>query len=124
MTCEQPLYAPPARREQELIIVGIHDGEEYHEFGVDSEFMSIDDINMWTHEFSERTIHEITAGGHLPISISIFPTQIPFRIHHLMVSLHTTSILRIEDEDGNTISRRVMTPQEFNKLINWRNPQR
>lgn len=115
------LYIPQVRREQELIIVGFHDGEEYHEFGVDSEFIPIDDVDMWTHEFSERTVHRIISGGHLPISISIFPTQIPFRVHHLMVSLHTPSILRIEDENGVTIRRKLLMPEEFDRLIKWRN---
>jgi len=121
MNHEHPLDIPHVRREQELLIVGFHDGEKYHEFGVDSEFMSIDDVDMWTHEFSERTIHEKINGGHLPISISIFPSQIPFRVHHLMVSLHTPSVLRIEDENGNTIRRRFLAPEEFDELIKWRN---
>ena len=120
MNHEHPLYAPSARRERELIFVGFHDGEKYHEFGVDSEFIPIDVANMWTHEFSEMTIHEIIKGGHLPISISIFPTKILFRVHHLMVSLHTPSILRIEDENGNTVRRRLIAPEEFDKLIKWK----
>lgn len=118
---ENIIEAPQIRREQQLIFIRFHITEKYHEFGVDSEFMPIDDFDMWTHEFSEMTIHQITGGGHLPIAISIFPTQIPFRIHHLMVSLHTPSILRIEDEDGKTIKRRLLAPEEFYKLIKWRN---
>jgi len=76
---------------------------------------------MWTHEFSEMTIHEITNGGHLPISITIFPTQIPFRIHHLMVSLHTPSIIRFVDGNGKTIKRKFLTPEEFDNMIKWNN---
>ena len=121
MNHEDPIYAPHVRREQELIFVGFQDGEKYNEFGVDSEFIPIDDFNMWTHEFSERTIHELTNGGSFPISISFFPAQILFRVHHLMVSLHTPSIIRIEDENGNTVKRRLMASEEFNKLIKWRN---
>jgi hypothetical protein len=117
------IEAPQVLREQGLILVRFHDDERYLEFGVDSEFMPIDDIEMWTHEFSERTIHYQTNGGNFPISISIFPSQIPFRIHHLMVSLHTPSIIRIEDEDGNTVERRYLTPEEFEKMINWRKPK-
>ena len=120
MDSEHSLIVPSTRRDQELIFVGFHDGKKYHEFGVDSEFIPIDNITMWTHEFSEMTLHEIIKGGHLPISISIFPTKILFRVHHLMVSLHTPSILRIEDEKGNTISRRFIAPEEFDKLINWK----
>lgn len=74
----EPVCMPDIRREQELIIVGFKAGERYHEFGVDSEFLPIDDIDMWTHEFSEMTVHEITNGGHLPISITIFPIRFYF----------------------------------------------
>ena len=120
MNHEISIEVPHVRKEQGLIFVEFRGGEKYHEFGVDSEFMSIDDVDMWTHEFSERTIGQKIMGGYLPISISIFPTQIPFRVHHLMVSLHTPSILRIEDEDGNTLRRKILSPDEFNKLIKWR----
>lgn len=116
---EETLCVPDIRREQGLVFVGFKVSERYKEFGVDSEFLPIDDINMWTHEFSEMTIHELTSGGHLPISITIFPAQILFRIHHLMVSLHTPSIIRIEDESGKTVQRRFLTPEEFDKMINW-----
>ena len=117
MNKESPIDTPQVRMEQELLIVGFNDGEKYHEFGVDSEFIPIDDVDMWTHEFSEMTIHKIMKGGYLPISISIFPTQILFRIHHLMVSLHTPSIIRIEDENGNTVRRMLIAPEEFDKMI-------
>ena len=116
---DSPLFIPQTEREQELIIVGINDGESYHKFGIDTEFMPIDDLDMWTHEFSERTIHELTNGGLLPVSMSIFPNQIFFRIHHMMVSLHTPSIIRIEDQNGNTLRRKLMKPEEFCKLIKW-----
>jgi len=117
------LCAPNTRRELELIIVGFNVFEQYHEFGVDSEFIPIDDIDMWTHEFSEMTVHQLTKGGLFPISISIFPNQIPFRIHHLMVSLHTPSIIRIEDENGKTLTRKVLFPDEFDHMIKWKNTE-
>ena len=116
---QETLCTPDVRKEQGLMFVGFKVNEKYKIFGVDSEFLPIDDINMWTHEFSEMTIHELTNGGNLPISMNIFPDQILFRIHHLMVSLHTPSIIRIEDESGKTVQRRFLTPEEFNNIINW-----
>ena len=120
MESEVSIEVPCVIREKELLLVRFHQDGRYLEYGVDSQFMPIDDIDMWTHEFSERTIHEQVIGGHLPISISIFPTEIIFRVHHLMVSLHTPSIIRIEDEDGNTVKRRLLSPEEFDRLIQWR----
>lgn len=120
MMDDQPLAAPCARRENELLIVTIDDGESVHKYGVDTQFLPIDDVQMWTHEFSERTLHELTQGGCLPIAIMTLPGSILFRIHHLLVSLHTPSILRIIDEQGITLRRQVLQPDEFANVIRWR----
>jgi hypothetical protein len=120
MRYEHPISAPRAQREEQLLIVAIDDGDGIHKYGVDTEFLPIDDVSMWTHEFSERTLHELTHGGCLPIAITTLPGSILFRIHHLLVSLHTPSILRIVDESGATLRRQVLQPDEFANVIRWR----
>jgi hypothetical protein len=120
MSHEHPLSAPRAQRDEQLLIVAIDDGDSVHKYGVDTEFLPIDDLQMWTHEFSERTLHELTHGGCLPISITMIPGSIRFRIHHLLVSLHTPSILRIVDDTGATLRRQVLAPDEFANMIHWR----
>jgi len=120
MRHEHPLSAPRAQRDEQLLIVAIDDGDSVHKYGVDTEFLPIDDLQMWTHEFSERTLHELTHGGCLPIAITMIPGSIRFRIHHLLVSLHTPSILRIVDETGATLRRQVLDPDEFATMIRWR----
>ena len=117
---EHPLSAPSAHREDSLLIVALDDGDSVHKSGVDTEFLPIDDLQMWTHEFSERTLHELTHGGCLPISITTIPGSILFRIHHLLVSLHTPSILRVVDENAVTLQRQVLDPDAFAKMIQWR----
>ena len=120
MSSEHPISAPHAHREDQLLIVAIDDGDSIHKYGVDTEFLPIDDLQMWTHEFSERTLHELTHGGCLPIAITTLPGSILFRIHHLMVSLHTPSIPRIVDETGATLRRLVLQPDAFADTICWR----
>jgi hypothetical protein len=120
MSHENSISAPHAHREDQLLIVAIDDGDSVHKYGVDTEFLAIDDFQMWTHEFSERTLHELTHGGCLPIAISMIPGAILFRIHHLLVSLHTPSLLRIVDENGVTLRRHVLDPDEFAEMIHWR----
>lgn len=122
MSDDRPISAPRAQREDELLIVAIDDGESLHKYGIDTQFLPIDDLQMWTHEFSERTLHELTQGGCLPIAITTVPGSILFRIHHLLVSLHTPSILRVVDENGVTLRRQVLHPDEFAAVIRWRKP--
>jgi hypothetical protein len=120
MSDDHPISAPRAQQDEQILIVAIDDGESIHKYGVDTEFLPIDDVQMWTHEFSERTLHELTHGGCLPIAITTLPGAILFRIHHLLVSLHTPSILRIVDESGTTLRRQVLQPEEFADVIRWR----
>jgi hypothetical protein len=100
MSDDHPISAPRAQQDAQLLIVAIDDGESIHKYGVDTEFLPIDDG--------------------LPIAITTLPGAILFRIHHLLVSLHTPSILRIVDESGTTLRRQVLQPEEFADVIRWR----
>ncbi|UCH38287.1 MAG: hypothetical protein JSV76_03795 [Candidatus Bathyarchaeota archaeon] len=110
---------------EDLLIVRIHDGDSLCEYGITPDLLPIDELDVWVHEFSERTVHlaigdamQITAI--LPITLSLIAQKCFFRVPHLMVSLHTISILRVEDIKGKIDESFVLAPDTFERLLTFK----
>jgi hypothetical protein len=105
-----------------LLFVQIHDGDSLCEYGIAPDLLPIDKVEVWTHEFSERAVHsaildEIRTVAKVPIAIAYITHKCFFRIPHLMVSLHTPSILRVTDIQGRLDESFVLTPNAFENLL-------
>jgi hypothetical protein len=106
-------------------MVRIHDSDSLCEYGITPDLLPIDELDVWVHEFSERAVHlaigdamQITAI--LPINLSLIAQKCFFRVPHLMVSLHTISILRVEDIKGKIDESFVLTPDTFESLLTFK----
>jgi hypothetical protein len=109
----------------DLLLVRIHDGHSLCEYGINPDLLPIDELDLWVHEFSEHAVHsaivdEIHTITKLPITISLISQKCFFRVPHLMVSLHTLSILRVEDVTGTIDERFVLMPNAFETLLTFK----
>lgn len=110
---------------EDLLLVEIHDGHSLCEYGISPDLLPIDELDVWVHEFSERAVHsaivdKINTITKLPVTISIIPQKCFFRVPHLMVSLHTLSILRVEDVNRTIDERFVLMPDVFENLLTFK----
>jgi hypothetical protein len=92
------------------------------DYGIAPDLVPIDEIDVWVHEFSERAVHlaivdEMRIITKIPIAISFIPRKSFFRVPHLLVSLHTISILRIKNIQETIDERLVLTPDAFENLL-------
>lgn len=77
-----------------------------------------DSALCWVHEFSEQTIFDLLPPYLRRKGAKVFLTVKQTSIPHLMVSLHTLSIVEVENE------KIVIQPSDFEKYVPWRRARR
>jgi len=84
----------------------------------------IDDIELWTHEFSEMSLMSLLGDNNQWISfivedVSGSSVRTYVRIPHIMVSLHTSSSVKYLDG-----SEKTLMPDEFaSQILKWRDKE-
>lgn len=106
-----------------LTFIEIDDGVTRCEYGIAPDLLPVDEIDLWVHEFSEFALYTVLKRGQpnhmsIPISISIVPYKCMFRVQHLMVSLHTSSIIRIKRNHKSDL-RIVMNPEQLEGIVKF-----